>query len=666
MLHKTHILIVDDRQENLLSTRALLESPELNIVCAPSGNAALGLTLDYDFALILLDVQMPDMDGFETAELLRARQKTRHIPIIFLTAISKDSHHVFKGYEKGAVDYLFKPIRPEILQSKVRIFTRLHQQRKELERTRDDLQETVADLRESRQKLRESEEKYRLLVENANDVILIIQEGYIRFHNPRAEEVSGYTGEELRARPFTDYIHPDDREVVLERQRMRMAGISSGIYSFRCCSKSGEDIWTETDAVQIQWEGKAAILAILRDITLQRRLEGKLQQTRKMEAIGTLAGGIAHDFNNILGVIIGYTEMSLRGLGDTEQVKRNMDQILHASERARELVQQILTFSHKNEQEFMPVVLNPLIRETMKLLRASLPKTVEIRQIIPPEPLSILSSPSQIHQILMNLCTNAFHAMEEKGGVLEVSLAPCRVDAETQWQERSLLPGNYIRLTVRDSGCGIDKGILPRVFDPFFTTKEVGKGTGMGLSVVHGIVKNHKGSLHVDSEAGKGTVFEIFFPQILCPVRGEKKTEYRLPPGSGNVLFVDDEELLTEIAKQMLERLGYTPECYNDPVMALDSFRKQPSRFDMLISDMTMPRMSGETLAREVLKIRPEMPVILCTGYSDSMNEEKARHMGVRSLLFKPLDITRLARGIHQVMQDAANERIASSTVSSA
>ncbi|MEZ4525071.1 MAG: response regulator [Desulfobacterales bacterium] len=652
MSHKTEILIVDDRPENLLSMEALLENPEHSIVCARSGNEALGLTLDHDFALILLDVQMPDMDGFEIAELLRVRQKTRHIPIIFVTAISKEPHHVFRGYEKGAVDYLFKPIRPEILISKVRVFTELYRQRRALEQTTEQLRETVSSLRMSEQKLRESEEKYRLLVENANDVIVILQDEFIRFHNHRTEEVTGYSAQELTRIPFAEHIHPDDRELVMERYRQRIEGWIPDVYSFRCRNRKGEEIWAEVNAVRIVWEGKSAILAILRDVTLQHRLEEKLQQTQKMEAIGTLAGGIAHDFNNILGVIMGYAELSLRDIGNTETVKRNLGQVLTASERARELVQQILAFSHRSEQEFKPVTVNPIVRETIKLLRASLPKTIEIRQRIHSEPLTILSTPTQIHQVLMNLCTNAAHAMDEEGGLLEISVDPFPVSSGTQWQEHSLVPGDYVRIAVSDTGCGIDKSILRKIFDPFFTTKDVGRGTGMGLAVVHGIVKSHKGAVHVDSEPGKGSRFEVFFPQILNRRDPEKKAAVPLLTGNGRILFVDDEELLLEVGKQMMERLGYEVESCNNPLNALRIFCKNPAKFDLILTDMTMPCMSGDMLAREILKIRPDIPVILCTGYSEHMSEEKAKDMGIKALLIKPLDISRLAGVIHQVIMN--------------
>ncbi|MGE0083730.1 MAG: response regulator [Desulfococcaceae bacterium] len=651
MSNKTEILIVDDRTENLLSMEALLDSPELSIICARTGNDALGLTLDHDFALILLDVQMPDMDGFETAELLRVRQKTRHIPIIFVTAISKEPQHVFRGYEKGAVDYLFKPIRPEILISKVRIFTELYRQRRALEQSTEQLQEMVSMLRISEQKLRESEEKYRMLVENANDVIVILQDGFIRFHNRRAEDLTGYSAEELARIPFAEHIHPDDREIVMERHRQRIEGHSPGLYMFRCRNRKGEEIWTEVDAVRIAWDGNPAILAILRDVTLQHKLEEKMQQTQKMEAIGTLAGGIAHDFNNILGVIMGYTELSLRDIGNTETVKRNLGQVLKASERARELVGQILTFSHRSEQEFKPVNLNPIARETLKLLRASLPRTIEIRQRIHAENLTIFSTPIQIHQILMNLCTNAAHAMEEKGGILEISAEPFNISSDTQWQEHSLVPGDYVRITVSDTGCGIDKSIINKIFDPFFTTKGMGRGTGMGLAVVHGIVKSLKGAVHVDSQPGKGSTFEVFLPRILYKAASEKKGNIHLFTGNGRILFVDDEELLIEVGKQMLERLGYEVECCNDPVNALKIFRKDPAKYDLILSDMTMPRMTGDMLAREMLKIRPDIPIILCTGYSEHMSEEKAKDIGIKTMLLKPLDISRLALVIHQVMK---------------
>ncbi len=639
---RTEILLVDDRSENLLALEATLESPDLRIVSAESGNDALGRTLDHDFALILLDVQMPGMDGFETAELLRSRPRTRHIPIIFVTAISKEPRHVFRGYESGAVDYLFKPLDPRVLRSKVRGFVDMHRQRRELETARRKLEQTVDRLTESESRLRESEEKYRLLVENAHDAVVILGGDRILFHNRRTETLSGYDGKTLAEMDFPELIHPEDRGRVLERCRGRPEGGGERIHDFRCVRADGKERHIQAGVVAVQWEGEPAVLCFLRDITRRRQLEDHLRQAQKMEAIGTLAGGIAHDFNNILGVIIGYTEMAVESPESADLVEHNMGQVLKASHRAKELVQQILAFSHKSSTEKKPVILNPIVKEALKLMRASLPKTIEIRDQVSEELMVMISNPTQIHQVLMNLCTNAAHAMEDAGGTLEIALAPVPesgsgAESDLGSELAPSPPGPLLRLTVRDTGHGMSPEIRDKIFEPYFTTKEVGKGTGMGLAVVHGIVKSHEGRIRVESRPGEGARFDILFPRLMAPPEAEP--EPVRPPAQGNqqILLVDDEITLAQLGKQMLEKLGYRVEVQTNPLEALEGFRTAPDRYDLVITDMTMPRMTGEALARELLRIRPDLPVIICTGYSERMTASRAREMGVRSLLIKPL-----------------------------
>ncbi len=657
MDEKTDILIVDDRPENLLALENLLEDPGLNIVKAGSGNEALSLTFDHDFALVLLDVQMPVMDGFETAELLRSRQKTRHIPIIFVTAISKEARHVFRGYESGAVDYLFKPIDPQVLVGKVRIFVELHEQKLAVDRTARRLKKTVDRLKSSEESLRRSEEKYRLLVENANDAVMILQDDRLRFHNRKTEEITGYPGDELARKPLFDLIHPDDRAMVSENLHLSLQeAMSSKIYSFRIMARKGDIVWGEVNSVPIRWEDRPAVLCFVRDISQQRKLEAHLQQAQKMEAIGTLAGGIAHDFNNILGVIIGYSEMAVQDIEDTELVAHNLDQVLKASHRAKELVQQILTFSHKNDLEHKPVILNPIVKENLKMLRASLPKTIEIRERITSEMLILMSNPTQIHQILMNLCTNAAHAMDDTGGVMEVILQPWELSREDEDPDHDLPPGEYVKLTVRDTGHGMTPEIIQKIFDPYFTTKPVGKGTGMGLAVVHGIVQSHKGSIAVSSSPAQGTTFDITFPRLLTRrLQEEESPAMPAPLADKRILLIDDERLLADLGKQMLERLGYVVDARTEPVHALETFKRNAIEYDLVITDMTMPGMTGDVLSREVIRLRPDIPIILCTGYSERISPEKAAEIGIKTLLMKPLAVNQLAQAIHEVLTGSPN-----------
>ena len=382
------------------------------------------------------------------------------------------------------------------------------------------------------------------------------------------------------------------------------------------------------------------------------RLQIQLQQAQKMEAIGTLAGGIAHDFNNILAAIMGYTEMTLIRLpvdGDPE-TKRNLDKILKASQRAKELVNQILTFSRQKQQEVKTIAIGPIIKEGLALLRASLPKDIEIIKEISTNLDAIRADPTQIHQILMNLCTNAAHAMERTGGTLTIRLKNTVISSNKGFHVSGVKSGKYLNLTVEDTGHGVDQKIVDRIFEPYFTTKKPGKGTGMGLAVIHGIVKSYKGTITVKSREGGGTAFEVFFPvaEKLVTV-GEKQDETPLT-GKAHILYVDDEDFLVELTSQMLEQLQYHVVSTESPRQALDIFKENPYRFDLLITDMTMPDMSGAQLAKAVMEIRKGFPVIICTGFSEQINAESAREMGFKGFLMKPFSIRDIAIAIQKAL----------------
>lgn len=385
-----------------------------------------------------------------------------------------------------------------------------------------------------------------------------------------------------------------------------------------------------------------------------RITQGQLVQAQKMEAIGTLAGGIAHDFNNILTAIIGYTELAREEVPEGSRVQANLQEVLKAGMRAKDLVQQILMFSRQSTQEQKPLQMDSIVEEGLKLLRASIPTTIEIRPNIQRECGTVLGDPTQIYQVLMNLCANAAHAMREKGGVLEVSLMNVDIDAALA-QHPDLKSGPYVRLTVSDTGHGMDRAVMERIFDPYFTTKEPGEGTGMGLAVVHGAVKSHGGAIAVDSEPGKGTTFHVYFPRMERGGAPEAEAAASIPTGSERILFVDDEKALVDMIKQMIESLGYKVAGRTSSIEALEAFRAQPDKFDLVITDQTMPNMTGEMLARKLLRIRPDIPIILCTGYSESITKEKVKAMGIRELIMKPVVRSELARIIRDVL-DQENE----------
>ena len=376
---------------------------------------------------------------------------------------------------------------------------------------------------------------------------------------------------------------------------------------------------------------------IYEDITEQRRLEDQLRQAQKMEAIGTLAGGIAHDFNNILGAIIGYTELTLEDVTANKKVRRRLEKVLQSGLRARDLVSQILTFSRQTKKERRTISISPIIKDALKLLRATLPTTIQIHQHLETETDLIVGDPVQIHQVLMNLCTNAKHAMRKEGGTLELSLTEATLQSEESAALFHLDPGRFLKLTVSDTGHGIPPEITERIFDPYFTTKEKGEGTGLGLSVVHGIITEHGGAIRVSSEVGTGTTFQIFLPLSEDQSVAQPKAEKPVLRGSENILLVDDEALLTESYGEILESLGYQVVTKTSSTEALETFRLQPRRFDLVLTDYTMPNMTGIQLAEALLKVRPDIPIILYSGFTEDITPQKAKSKGIKEMLSKPL-----------------------------
>ena len=378
-------------------------------------------------------------------------------------------------------------------------------------------------------------------------------------------------------------------------------------------------------------------------------LTRQLNQAQKMEAIGTLAGGIAHDFNNILSAIIGYTEITKLKI-DKPALHRYLDQVLNACDRAKNLVAQILTFSRVTELERRPVDMSSITKEAIKLLRATIPSIIEIRFETSSDVHAVLADPTQIHQVLINLCTNAAHAMRERGGLLGVELENMEISPEMTHSRLDLSPGSYVMLTVRDTGVGMVPEVMHRVFDPFFTTKEKGEGTGLGLSVVYGIVKEFGGSITVHSEPGAGSIFRVYLPAITDMTEAGAESVEPIVGGSERILFIDDEEILMEMGRDILEELGYNVTAITNSRNALDLFRAQPDQFDLVMTDMTMPGMTGADLSREILQLRPDVPIILCTGLSEIINEEKAIAIGIREFAMKPLNLRNIAELIRQAL----------------
>ncbi len=459
---------------------------------------------------------------------------------------------------------------------------------------------------------------------------------------------------------WRNLVHPDDIgrvELGLGRSFALGAGFALDL---RMKLKSGGWKWVSTrgKAVEKDADGKALrMVGTLTDITDRKQAEeerknmqAQLQQAQKMETIGTLAGGIAHDFNNILTAILGYAEMARESSLAGSMVANDLAQVVKASHRAKELVKQILAFSRQDETERIPLQPSLIIKEASKMLRSSLPATIGIKLDLDPESGFVMADPTQIHQILMNLCTNAYHAMEETGGTLSISLKKKNPTLEDLANERNPQPGDFIRLSVADTGSGIAPEIREKIFEPYFTTKEIGRGTGMGLAIIHGIVKGYGGHVSCDSQPGEGAVFHVYLPVIADEALSEKTQVDKIQLGNERILFIDDEKTIADMSKSMLERLGYRVTIRTNSMEALATFQNQPEDFDLVITDQTMPDMTGSDLARRMLQLRPGMPIILCTGYSSLVSEEKARSFGIQGFALKPLTKKGIATLIREVL----------------
>ena len=471
----------------------------------------------------------------------------------------------------------------------------------------------------------------------------------------------GYPERELVGRSVPDVAHPEDRHTRSVVRELVDGKTGQAQFQKRYIRRDGSVVWGDVTVRLVRSpEGVPRhMLSVVQDITERvlfaqekEKLEAQLRLALKLEALGTLAGGIAHDFNNILGVIIGGAEML--ELTDTarDSSRDTLANIMGASQRARDLVKQILAFSRHTRQERILLNLRSIVKETVDFMRASLPSTIQLQHYIESASGAILADPTQMQQVLMNLCTNAAHAMEREGGILQIRMADVELGASDVRFGGDLKPGRYVRVTVTDTGHGIDPAVIQRIFEPYFTTKEKGKGTGLGLAVVHGIVTAHNGAITVSSEPGKGTTFEVFLP---CAEGYEKEAGRQdpepLPTGTGRILLVDDEAALLDTDRQILTLLGYTVEATTSPLEALAAFQAAPHAFDLVLTDMTMPQMTGLKMAGRMMELRPDIPVIICTGFSDQVNPQQAHAAGIKALLMKPLMARELAEAIRQALE---------------
>jgi len=511
----------------------------------------------------------------------------------------------------------------------------------------------ISERKKSEEARRESESRFRTLFNLSPQPVSVVEmeTGRLIDVNDKYCELTQYDKTELIGRTIIDlgFLSETDRDRYLDH--VRKTGEVRGM-EIDLTVKDGSIKNILVFSKHIRISGEDLTVTFLFDVTERKWLESQLQQAQKMESIGTLAGGIAHDFNNILSPIMIHSEMVMMGLPPESPLQQNMKQLYEAAERARDLVKQILTFARKQEKERIPIKISLILKEAIKLLRSSIPTTIDIQYNINPEQDTVLSDPTQLNQIIMNLCTNAAHAMEEKGGTLEVILTNEDLDPESANEFPDLEPGRYLKLTVRDSGHGIEPQFMDKIFDPYFTTKEVGKGTGMGLALIHGIVKSYGGEVTVQSEMGKGTSFHVYLPLVEeeADILETAKDSVQPPKGTERILLVDDEKAMVDVVQSMLENLGYKVTARTSSIEALEAFRNNPQGFDLVVTDMTMPNMTGKDLAKELMTIRFDIPIILCTGFSEKIDKRRAEEMGINAYVMKPIVMRQIANTIREVL----------------
>ncbi len=763
------VLIVDDDPFNMNLLVNLMKKAGIQPLVATDGLEALELLKNTEPDVILLDIMMPEMDGFEVCRRLKANPKTAYIPVLFMSAL-KGIEQKMEGFKLGGADYITKPFRKEEVVARVRTHMTLQQQKRELrdvqtrykelfenmssgvavyepqdggkrfifkdinrtgeiisgvpreqliDRDVEEIFPTIQDVgllkifqrvfatgepvrqsalrfeekgreywvenfvyklpsgeivavyddvtrsHQAREALKKSLEKIRwgkrLLEKTYNSLksavfIIDARTSTILECNHAVETIFGYGRKELighgRSKLFLS-----DHHYQKFRERSVDSFAQQGFFKIRDYEmkrKDGQIFPTDHTVTPLHDDERNVIcwVSVIQDMTEQKKLEERLRQSQKMEAVGTLAGGIAHDFNNILFPIIGYTEMTFDELPQGSRGRKNLAQILKATDRAKDLVAQILTFSRKNIAELGPIRIQPIVKESLKLLRSTIPTTIEIRQKID-ETGPVLADPTQIHQVLINLCTNAYHAMRETGGLLEVRLDQVHKELIDIKNHPAASAPEYIRITIKDTGCGMSETVLKQIFDPYFTTKGMGEGTGLGLSVVDGIIKEHRGFITAETELGIGSRFAVFLPLIGDEDAGEPEENIIIEPilyGREHILVVDDEESIGTMLRRMLEGLGYKVTIRYSSPDALAAFQRGPGQFDLVITDMTMPNMTGMELSGKLLDIRPDIPIILTTGFSEMVDEETAKAAGIREYLLKPIIKQKLSAAIRKAL----------------
>lgn len=732
---KKSIVIVDDIPNNLRVLSEILSNENYRVRPTTSGVMALETIKASLPDLILLDIKMPDMNGYEVCKRLKENEQTRDVPVVFISALDETTD-ITNAFAAGGVDYITKPFASAEILARVKTHINLRSAGLDLERNNKELKEArealkkinenlekkisarTRDLTASNQKLQNEvtehkktetllkldEERLEALLKlnkmdhlSEDEIVETILEEAVRLTRSKIGFFHYISDDKKHIKPFkwsrevldecqtvnnevypleeagawADCLHTgkpvvhNDYQLIqsqkgypdghprIERhlsvpifdndQIIAIIGMGNKTEAY-----SGSDIRQLTLFSQSMWR----MIQQIRSDEKTRELEKQLRQAQKLEALGTLAGGIAHDFNNILSPILGFAEITMDDLPQESQSHQNLKEIFNAGMRATDLVRQILAFSRQSEYDIKPVKIQLIIKEVIKLLRASLPSSIEIHMDLKETGHLVMADPTRIHQVIMNLCTNAFHAMRETGGTLDITLNETELGADDLTDNfADMAPGKCLKLSVKDTGKGMDRQMIEKIFDPYFTTKEKGEGTGLGLSVIHGIVKSINGKISVYSEPGNGSVFHVYLPVIrTCDTKGSESPVAPAPTGTENILMVDDDNQLRRMIQKMLEKLGYKVTAMSNSMDALKEFKKYTRAYDLVITDMTMPKMTGKQLSEKLLAIQPDLPVIICTGFSEYMNKKTARAMGICGFVMKPIIQSELAFAVRKAL----------------
>ncbi|MBI5594101.1 MAG: response regulator [Deltaproteobacteria bacterium] len=692
---RERILVVDDTLATIDMVRTALENEGYEIMVATNGEKAIRRAELTTPDLILLDVLMPVMDGFETCRRLKAREQTREIPVIFMTGLTAVENKV-AGFDAGGVDYVTKPIEIDLVLSRIRTHLALRAVRRELEaqneRLRDEiverkraedevsklntdlerrveertlelktaneqLKEEMFEREQAKGALRKSEERFRALYEdNPSMYFTIDAQGVVLSVNPFGAEQLGYRTEELIGQSALNVFHPDDKDAV-QRQLaacLRKSGEVSN-WELRKIHKNGNVLWVrEAARAVIGSDGKSMVLVVCEDITERKNIEEQLRQAVKMEAIGTLAGGVAHDFNNLMTAVMGYSDLSLKKIAKDDPLRRDIEQIRKAGERAAALTSQLLAFSRKQVVQPKVLDLNQVIAETEKILRRLIGEDIDLVSVPGPALARVMADPGLIGQVIMNLAINARDAMPQGGKLTLETANVCLGEAYAQ-RHIGVEPGRYVMLAISDTGSGMNEMTLSRIFEPFFTTKEKGKGTGLGLAVVYGIVKQSNGHIWVYSEPGRGTTFKVYLP---C---AEQETEIvgldagsaeLLRQGSETILLVEDDDIVCDLASFSLRMYGYTVIEAHDGDEALKICCEHEGPIQLLVTDVVMPGMSGRELAKKFESLCPAMKVLYISGYTDNAIVHHGILDAGAAFLQKPFTPEALARKVREVLDE--------------